>query len=404
VESSNWRLVVCGLTHKTSSLEQRESFQLGAEELPGASAVFSELSGVLESAILSTCNRVEFYFVASRRDDPFDVVSRFYRKFKGLDVASQRDLFDTKTGRDAADQLFRVAAGIDSMVIGESQILGQVKDAYSSACAVKSAGKVIHRLFHQAFRAGKRVRSETAIGKGACSVSSAVTEMLEDKLKAVGRPTVLFVGVNQMIRLAAKRLSRMNSCRFVFANRTLERARQLAAGFDAEGYGLDALTDLLTRADIVISCTSSDEPIIDQIIMTGVLDRRSSARLILVDMAIPRDIDVPKDWNPLVEVYDLEDIKRFVSDRQQQRQSAVPEAEEIICCRLDEFDYWYQHVLLEPVYNGRGNVLESLREEEIASILKKLPQELQKELNRATRRIVDRVVQVTKKADARQSE
>lgn len=353
MESDNWRLVICGLTHKSSSLEQRESLQLGTEELPGANAMFSGLSGVLESAILSTCNRIEFYFVTRRQIEPFDVVSRFYWKFKGLDVAPHRDLFDTKTGRDAADQLFRIAAGIDSMVIGESQILGQVKDAYSSACAAKSAGKVIHRLFHHSFRVGKRVRSETDIGKGACSVSSAVTEMLEDKLKAVGRPTVLFVGVSQMIRLAAKRLSRMSSCSFVFANRTLKKAQQLAAGFGAEGFGLDALTDLLTRADIVISCTSSDQPIIDQNTMTDVMDRRPTSRLLLVDMAIPRDIDVPKDWHPLVDVYDLEDVKRFVSDRQQQRQSAVPEAEEIIGRRLDEFDYWYQHVLLEPVYNGQ---------------------------------------------------
>lgn len=404
MEFGNRRLVVCGLTHKTSTLESRESLQIGAEDVPRANATFFALSGVIESAILSTCNRVEFYFVVRRGTDPFDTVAAFYRDFKGLNVSAQRGLFATRVDRAAADHLFRVAAGIDSMVLGENQILGQVKDAYSSACSVKSAGKVIHRLFHQSFRVGKQVRTETAIGKGACSVSTAVSEMLEPRMSAIRHPMVLFVGVNQMIRLAAKRIAALNGCRLVFVNRTVEKAKKLAAGFDGAGHGLDALAGLLVDADVVISCTSSETPIIDKSIMSGVMERRAAGRLFLVDMSIPRDIEVPKGWHPLVEVYDLDDIKHFVADRQRQRRLAVPDAEEIVDRRLDEFDYWYQHALLEPGYNGWDSALESLRKEELGPILDKLPEDLQGELDRATRRIVDRVVELTKKVKTRQSE
>jgi glutamyl-tRNA reductase len=400
----SWRLVVCGTSHKTSSLEEREPFQLGAEEVPRANAVFGGLPEVMESAILSTCNRVEFYFVTAREREPLDIVEGFYRDFKALDVPSARHLFQAKKGRHAADHLFRVSAGIDSMVVGENQILGQVKDAYSSACAVKSAGKVIHRLFHQAFRVGKRVRSETEVGKGACSVSSAALEMLAEVLDPLDTPTVLLVGVNQMTSLAAKRLRQGEGRQLLFANRTAEKAVEFASGFDADGFGLDQLPGLIAQADVVITCTSSPEPIITQPIMTDALKHRRDSRLVVVDMAIPRDVDIPKDWDPAIEVKDLEDIKRFVDQRQHQRELAIPQAEEIIERRLDEFDYWYGHVLHEPIYNGRASTIDIIREEELAPILEKLPSELRNELNQATRRIVDRVVKVTNRTSVKRSE
>jgi glutamyl-tRNA reductase len=352
VRTGNWRLVVCGLTHKTSSLEQRELFQLGPAGMPRANALFVGLPGVLESAIVSTCNRIEFYFVAGRRHEPFDIVAAFYERFNGTDVRPHRRLFETNTGRAAADHLFRVAAGIESMVLGENQVLGQIKDDYRSACAVKAAGKVIHRLFHQAFRVGKLVRTHTAIGRGACSVSSAAAELLEDELRTTRSPKVVLVGVNQMIRLAAEHLGRSGGLGLVFANRTVRKALELAVRFESEGFGLDDLPELLAGADGVLSCTSSPDPIIDRRMMSGVMGRRPRARLAIVDMAVPRDVDLPKGWHPSVDVYDLEDIERFVSDRQRRREAAVPQAEEIIERKLGEFCYWYRNVLYETDSNG----------------------------------------------------
>jgi glutamyl-tRNA reductase len=401
MKSGHWRLVVCGVTHKTSSLKQREPLQLGPDELPGANALFSGLPGVLESAIVATCNRGEFYFTTERKRDPFEIVAAFYDRSKGLDLLPYQQMFQVKKGRHVADHLFRVAAGIDSMVLGENQILGQIKDAYSSACAVKSAGKVVHRLFHQAFRVGKQVRADTDIGKGACSVSTAAVDMIKGKLQTVENPTILFVGINQMINLAAKRLAQSEGCRLLFANRTAEKAVAFAAELGSEGFGLEQIPELMTQADLVVGCTSSSEPIVTREMMSNALTRRAGKRLIMVDMAIPRDFDVPKDWDSAIEINDLEDIERFVADRQSQRELAIPQAEEIIDRRLDEFDYWYKHVLHEPIYNGRTSTLDSIREEELASLLEKIPAELREELDRATRKIVERVVRVTNKSNSR---
>ena len=403
MKTGDWRLVVCGVTHKTSTLEQRERLTLSRDDMAAANALFGSLAEVLESAIVSTCNRVEFYFVTGETE-PFDVVAAFYKKFRDLDILPIKEVFRTKKGRHTGDHLFRVAAGIDSMVLGENEILGQLRNAYKSACAVKSAGKVIHSLFHQAFRVGKRVRTDTRIGEGACSVSTAVVEMLLDTMEALESPTVLFVGINHMIDLAAGRLKRRNHCRLLFANRTAEKASAYAAGKGSEGFGLDKLPDLMTEADIVVSCTSSSEPIITRQMMADVLARRPAGRLVIADMAVPRDVDIPKGWNPEVEVFDLEDIKKFSESRQQKRELAIPKAEEIIERRVDEFDYWYGHVLHEPIYNGQSGTIESLREEELAPILEKLQPELRDELNEATRRIVNRVLRVANRTAAKQPE
>lgn len=345
-------LVSCGITHKTASLERREPFQLAAEEVPRANALLAGLPSVLECAVLSTCNRVEFYLVTAGQSDPFETVAAFYKLFKGFDVTPFRRLFRARKGRDVANHLFRVAAGIDSMVLGENQILGQVKDAYSAACRVESAGKVIHRLFHQTFRVGKQVRADTGIGKGACSVSTAALEMLGHKLSTLESPTVLFIGVNRMIRIAADRLDRMENRHLLFANRTADKARALAAGFDSEGYGLDDLSHLISQADVIISCTSSPEPIVTNKTMAGVLANRPQKQRVMMDMAVPRDIGIAKDYDPSVEIFDLEDISRFVARRQRERRMEIPHAEELIGHRLNEFEFWFKNVIDGPASGG----------------------------------------------------
>jgi glutamyl-tRNA reductase len=411
MNTGNWQLFVCGATHESSSLEQREPLQLRGEEIARANALLGTIEGVMESAIVPTCNRIEFYFVAARGSDPFEIVSQFYRRFKELDLEPYRDLFRAERGKRVAQHLFRVSAGIDSMVLGENQILGQVKEAYSSACAVKTAGKVIHRLFHQAFRVGKRVRSDTEIGKGACSVSTAAVEMLSDTVRALDRPMIVFVGINQMIQLAAKRLAQVDGATLSFANRTAAKARAFAAGLsgvEAAGYGLEELPELIAAADIVISCTSAHEYVITREMVENAAAQRSKRRLVIVDLAIPRDVDAPLmpagDRDPTVTVSDMEDVKRFVADRQHQRERAIPQAEEIIERKLDEFDYWYGHVQHEPIYNGANRAAESIREEELGPVIEKLPPDLKEELDRATRRLVDRLLKVAKRSSGDQSE
>lgn len=392
----DWRLAVCGINYRTASVDQRGPLQLGPEHIARAHAEFADLPGIYEVVIVSTCNRIEFYTVSSVRYDPLELVERFYRDYRNIDIDQLRDCFYVHKGRHAAEHLFRVAAGVDSMVLGENQIQGQLREAYSSACSVKVTGKVIHRLFHHAFRVGKQVRTDTAMGKGACSVSSAATELLRSRLSSSDRPTVLFIGVNKMISLAASAWSKMHHEELLFANRTREKARALAAKYKSQGYGLDELPQLLSRSDIVITSTGSEQPIITDELMASV---DGDHRLTIMDIAIPRDVAIDTGRYPKVTVYDLETVKSFVARQQADRRAAIPEAEELIVQRLSEFSYWYDHARFEVSYNGLQASIDNIYLEELGPVLGKLDPSQRHEVARATKRLVQRVAQLELHAD-----
>lgn len=397
--SCTWTLIACGINHKSASLESREPLQLGREDMAHANATLCDLPGVRESVVLATCNRVEFYLVIDRDYKPFDVVSTFYSELKNIDIASLQSNFYVYKNRDAAEHLFRVGSGIDSMVVGENQILGQVKDAYSSACAVKSAGKVMHRLFHQAFRVGKQVRSDTELGQGACSISTAFIEMLKPKLETIDNPLFLMIGLNQMITLATSRLKRRGFDRFIFANRTKQTAIEFASEHNAEGYGLDELPELLPRADVVITCTGSPQAIITDGHIEDMLARTPGKRLIVADMAVPRDVELKKDFAG-VDYYNLDDVKAHADHSQSSREEAVPDAEGLIDRKLEQFMYWFDHVRHEPIYNGITETFEQIRHDELKRVIENLPPESRDTVERATRRIVERIMQIKMRAAA----
>lgn len=390
----NWNLAVCGLSHKTSTLAEREPLQISRNEMARANAVFASLPGVMESAIVSTCNRIEFYFAAGRGEDFFELAKNFYKNYNDLDISDKKDLFYIRKNKHAAAHLLTVAAGLDSMIIGENQILGQIRDAYSSACAVKTAGKVIHRLFHQAFRVGKQVRSDTEMGKGACSVSSAAIELLESQIANLNKPSILFVGINQMIALAANGISKLDYGRLYFANRTEEKAEAFAKNFDSSGYPLSQLSDLMKKSDIIISCTGSEKPIIAREMIDSFLEFDSNKKLIIIDLAAPRDVDFEKRHDPRIELYDLEDIKTHVEEQRQKRELAIPQAQGIIDTKLNEFLYWFEQIRYEPLYNGLDDTFETIRQQELASVLDKLPDTLRSDVERATKIMINKLLQL----------
>lgn len=389
----NWQLVLCGINHKTSTVEQREPLQVGREELARANAILGYMDGIKESLILSTCNRIEFYMIADRKLEPVDIVTSFYSQSRKLDISALKGNFYTCRDKDVADHLFRVAGGLDSMVLGEHEILGQTKEAYSSACAVKTAGKVLHGLFHQAFRIGKKVRSDTELGQGACSVSTATIEMIKSRIGSIENPVILFIGLNKMISLATARLKRRGYDRFMFANRTERKAVEFAALHNSRGYSLEKLPELLLEADIVISCTGADHAIVTDSMLGNLINNRPGKKLLIADMAIPRDVEIVNRY-PGIECYDLEDVRRFVRSQQDQRELALPEAEEIIERRLDQFMYWFEHVRHEPLYNGLGATFEKIRRIEMEKLSESLPAEEHDVVDRATRRLVEKLLQV----------
>ncbi len=394
-----WQLVVCGINHKSSSLEQRERLQVNRAEMARANATLCDLPGVRESVFLSTCNRIECYMVVDRDRKAFDIVTDFYRQLRSLDVTHLEPQFYTRKDQHAADHLFRVSAGLDSMVVGENEILGQVKDAYSSACNVKSAGKVIHRLFHQAFRIGKQVRSDTELGHGACSVSTATIDMLKPHLEAIPHPAILFIGLNQMITLAAARLKRRGYDRFLFANRTPQRAVEFAEQYAASGHGLDELPTILPNADIIISCTGSNDPVITDDMIGGILAAHPDKKLVITDMAIPRDVELKNEYTGVI-CYDLEGVKSHVDSQQSKRVDAVPDAESIVDRKLEQFMYWFDHVRHEPIYNGLNEIFETIRREEMKRVMQELPLESRDAVDRATRRLLERIMQIKARTDA----
>ncbi len=395
--AGRWRLNLCGINHKTASVAEREPLGFGQEDYAEAHAEFAALDQVLEATIVSTCNRTEFYFIAPRTSDPFDIVFDYYDRLRGINIWPLHDKFYVHYNRQAAKHLFRVAGGLDSMVLGENQILGQIKDAYSSACAVKASGKVIHRLFHQAFRMGKQVRSETEMGKGCCSVSNAAMELLRTRLGKFEQPTVLFIGVNQMIDLATANLSREQHGPFLFANRTVEKAAKLARRYDGEGHGLDQLADLMAQSDIVITCTGAREPVISRDMIHAAVAENKERPLVIMDMALPRDVDYTANGHAGVEVYDLEAVQHHVAESQERRKAAVPEAEQMIERRLGEFMYWYDHVRREPVDVPIEDAFEEARKIRMASVLSQLPPTLRNDVDRATRDLMQTVIQMTAK-------
>jgi glutamyl-tRNA reductase len=396
----NWNLIVGGINHKTASLEMREPLQISRDEFADVHDRLVDYEEILEAVVLSTCNRIEFYLVLTRGVKPFEIIKRFYSDFKETDISHLENKFYFRKNKHAADQIFRVTSGVDSMVLGENEILGQAKEAYSSACAVKSAGKIIHRLFHQAFRVGKEVRTDTEMGKGACSVSSAAIELLKTRLNEFERPVFLLVGVNQMISLAATSLAKLDYNNFIFANRTRENADLLAKRFRAESHSLDQLDNLLARADVCITCTGSSRPVVTR----AMIDEHPESfekPLLVLDMAVPRDTDFESDQAKGVEVLDLDNIQKFVRNQQEKRLEAVPEAEKIINHRMNEFMYWFNHVRHEPLYNGLEDTFEEIRQKELSPVFNNLPPDLKDEINRATRSMINKLLQVKVRASAK---
>ncbi len=390
---------MCGINHTTSSLEEREPLQINHEDMASVNAAFVDMVEIKESLILSTCNRIEFYFIAGAKDEAFKIIAEFYRNFRKIDISGLKDKFYFSKDKDAVEHIFRVAAGIESMVIGENQIFGQIKDAYRSACAVKSTGKILHRLLHQTFRIGKQVRTETELGKGACSVSSATIDMLRTKLQEFDNPVILFIGINRMISLAASGLHRLRYNNFLFANRTREKAADFARHYNSGGYGLDSLPELINKSDIVISCTGSGSAIIDDDMLKPVFAENSEKKMLIADMAVPRDVEVNTVYDGL-EIYDLDTVRDFLKEQEAKRRHAIPDAEKLIKRRLEQFMYWYEHIRHEPGYNGLAEAFEKIRLETLGG-LNSLPEETKAVFDRVSRQMMERMMQVKSRVEAR---
>jgi len=364
-------VITCaGLNHNTSPVEERETIAFTAAELNDA--LLSLEQRLPGAAILSTCNRTELYTMAleGAADTLIDVLNAL----KG--AAVDRRHFYVLQKSEAVEHLYRVASGIDSMVLGESQILGQVRDAMSAATEARTLNGALSHIFHSAMSTGKRARHETNIGKHAVSVSSAAVALARRSLGELENKTVLVISAGSMGKLAARALAQQTGSRILVANRTLERAADLAQqlGPNTEAFDLDHLQDALAASDIVISGTSAEDFVLGPAEVTPVMANRSGRGLLFIDIAVPRDIDPAVREIPGVHLCDIDDIEAVTAEGLSGRRAEVDKVEAIIADEVAAFEEWWRSLDVVPVIAALRDRAETIRLQELDRTLSRMPE------------------------------
>lgn len=338
-------IFVVGLSHRTAPLEIRERLAIPAEQLIEDLRALVATGSVDETVVISTCNRVEVYAAAT---DPV-LGSRAARQWLAQRAKSSdldAHLYE-RSGGDAVSHVFRVASSLDSMVLGEPQILGQVKDAFTAAEGAGTAGAMLSRCFQKAFTVAKRVRSETGIAAGSVSVSNIACELAAKVFGKLEGRRVLLVGAGEMAEAAAKVL-RNDGARLVVLNRSLERAQKLAAAYEGEARTFEDLAAELTLADVVISSTASPRFVITHEVMQTVVKARRHRLMLLVDIAVPRDIDPRVGDFENVFLYDVDQLESVSRGAVDARRKEAESAERIVQGEVLEFESWRKSLELTP--------------------------------------------------------
>jgi glutamyl-tRNA reductase len=343
---------ILGINHRTAPVALREKVAFSEERLLAALHALRQEAGVAEAVILSTCNRTELYWAGSASGAE---LSLWLERHHGNDLDLASSLYVHQESR-AVEHAFSVASGLDSMVLGEAQILGQLKDAYRVAQKAGSTGPSLNKLFQAAFSAAKRVRSETRIGENAVSLASATVSLARRVYSDLSAHTALMVGAGDMNALAARHFISAGVKRMVIANRSLGRAQALAAELKAHAVGLDALDHELTQADIVITCTASPVPLITKAAAEGAIRARRRRPIFMVDLAVPRDIDPGVADLEDVYLFSIDDLQQLIDENKQQREVAAGGARLVIDEEVARF-------LTESRAKDAGPAIRALRDQ-----------------------------------------
>ena len=333
-------LVALGINHKTAPVEIRERVSFAPERLPQALLELCADKTVNEAAILSTCNRTELYcgLPATGIRDIIDWLGDYH----AVAANELQPYIYQHPDRQAVRHMLRVAAGLDSMVLGEPQILGQVKSAYHVANQAGTLGKQLERLFQHTFSVAKQIRTDTRIGESPVSIAFAAVSLAKQIYADFSQHTALLIGAGETIELVARHFHDHNIKQLVIANRTFERARNLAAQFDAYAIGLNEISSHLAEADIVISSTASADYVLHYEHANAALKQRKRRPVFMVDIAVPRDIDPQISQLTDVYLYTVDDLQDIIQENLRSRQAAAEQAEEIIDTQTEHFMAWLQ--------------------------------------------------------------
>ncbi|HEY8490118.1 MAG TPA: glutamyl-tRNA reductase [Dehalococcoidia bacterium] len=364
-------IVLAGISHKTAPIEIRERLAFGAAELPRALAALRERFG--GGVVLSTCNRTEIYVAG--RDGAVrgaDLLA-FLEEAKGVPVFEHADRFYIHHEAEAVRHLCRVAAGIDSMVLGEAQILGQVREAFLAAHRHGALDRTLSRLFHTAVAAGKRARNQTGIARYAVSVSSAGVSLARQVLGDLASSTVLVVSAGEAGKLAARALAGSGVSRVLVTNRSYARAVQVAEDLGGEPVRFQRLAWAMAQADMVITATGADHYLFSPAFVAEAMGSRGDRPLLLIDLAVPRDVDPAVRDLPGVRLFDIDDLQAVSEANLREREREARKAEAIVQEEADRFLGWWRAQAAVPTIAALRGRAEAVRRAELAKTFRRMP-------------------------------
>lgn len=367
-------LVCLGLSHHTAPVDVRERHIFPAARMGEALTALRDYPAVREAVMLSTCGRLEIYAELEDYEAGVEQLKSFLQHFRHGAVSDMDSYLYTLLGRQAIDHLFRVSTGLDSMLVGEAEILGQVKEAYIQAQHARSLGKSLHRLFREALNAGKSARSQTRIGDESSSIATAAIDLAKSRLGSLDRRSVVVIGAGKMARTAAKRLRAEGAQRLIVTNRTISRAQDLIAEI---GFGhaveMPGLGDALAAADVVLTSTGASHFILNEQNVASAMRLRPDRPLFIIDIAVPRDADPQVSQIPNVSIVDIDGLNGVVEERLAVRREAVPQVEEIIDEFIERFQNWYQSRVAVPVIASLTQKAETIRTTELQRLFARCP-------------------------------
>ncbi len=386
-------LVLTGLSHHTSPVELRERLAFAESALPGA---LLQLRKALDGAgvvILSTCNRVELYVHQNGgADEIHRTIRDFLSQWHRLPTPAFQPHMYERDDRDVAGHLFRVASSLDSMVVGEQQISGQVHDAFLAAQREQTTDKVLEQLFQKAFSIAKKVRSQTHIGEGKVSISSVAVDLAASIFNDLAGKSVMIIGSGEMSELTLKHLVARGVSSVIIANRSIERAASLAEAYHGEAIGLVDLDKHLHRADIVISSTAAKEFVLHREHFSSALKQRGREPMFVIDIAVPRDVDPEVGGLDNVYLYDVDDLQKVADQNLKARREEMAQSLELVEQGVDQFMRWMHSLAAEPTILSMTQEANTIRERELAKTLANLPELTDKqrdEIEALTRRITN---------------
>ncbi len=386
------KLLLLGLNHRTAPVEVREKFALEKKDRHPLELLKNEVPQANEAYFLSTCNRVEFLLVTTAPEETLSRLKGLLSRETGLPREAFEPHLYLLRDLEAVRHIFRVASGLDSLVLGEPQILGQVKEAYREAVEHRTTGPILNRLLHRTFSVAKRVRTETGIGSYAVSVSYAAVELAKKIFGSLKGKVALLVGAGEMAELAAQHLLAAGVERMLVANRTLSRAIELAERFRGEAYGLEELSECLLRTDIVISSTGAPGYVITREMVKPLLRKRRLRPLFFIDIAVPRDVEPAVNELENVYVFDIDDLKQVVEENLDRRRREALRAERIIEEEVLKFERWLRELAVYPTIKALRARAEAIRQRELARTLPRL-RDLSPEEREALELMTEAIVQ-----------